>query len=172
MFFALPSLFAFFCTVGAFDLAHYVHHPHSWLNPFPFEHHLGNLLNFPVRTGSIYMDIVESSEKEYTVHADLPGVRLGDVDVSIDQNNILTVKGTRSHEYKDEDTIGGRIERSWGSYIRSIKLPKDANPETPKATFEDGVLKVKFERISEAECASPRKIEVTSPVDKLDVPKV
>ncbi len=82
-----------------------------------------------------------------------------DIDISVERN-VLTVKGHRQHEYKSEDSFGGRrIERSYGSYSRSIRLPKNADQEHPVANFDNGVLNITFQKVQTPEPS--KKIGIT-----------
>ncbi len=70
---------------------------------------------------------------------------MDDVDVSIEDGDMLVVKGHREREYESESTWGGkRRERTFGSYQRKIKLPSNADKSNPRATYNDGVLTITF----------------------------
>lgn len=75
------------------------------------------------------------------VHADLPGLRQEDVNVSID-DGLLTLSGERT--LTEEHEKGGvyHRERSYGSFQRSLALPDGIDPERVQATFDNGVLVV------------------------------
>jgi HSP20 family protein len=86
------------------------------------------------------VDITESP-KEYTVKAELPGVKKEEVKVGV-ENGILTVSGTRKAEHEEKDARLHRVERSYGSYSRSFSLPDDVLQDKIAAEYKDGVLHV------------------------------
>jgi HSP20 family protein len=87
-------------------------------------------------------DITED-ENEYLVTADLPEVKKDEVKVNID-NGVISISGERKtkSEKKDKSKKYHRIERSYGSYQRSFRLPENVKEESVKAEFKDGVLRV------------------------------
>ena len=86
---------------------------------------------------------IELSEKngQFTVHADLPGLKKEDIHVEI-MDDSLVLSGERTNESKEEDKGFYRTERSYGSFYRSIPLPEGANTDKATATFRDGVLQI------------------------------
>ncbi len=87
-----------------------------------------------------------------------------DIDISY-ENGELTVRGHREIEYKSEDVYGGSVfERSYGSYSRSIAMPKNIDLQHPVANFKNGVLNIKFNKSSSASDSpnTHRKILITS----------
>ncbi|MDX6767393.1 MAG: Hsp20/alpha crystallin family protein [Candidatus Methylacidiphilales bacterium] len=101
------------------------------------------------------VDIVED-EKEYLIKAELPEVQKADVRVTLERG-VLTLAGERKSEKEEKGKKFHRIERSYGSFVRSFSLPDDANPNGVTAEFKDGVLHV---RVQKAEEAKPRQIDV------------
>lgn len=101
------------------------------------------------------VDITEAKDA-YEVVADVPGVEAKDIDVSLD-DGVLTVKGERKSESKDEDEGYTRTERSYGSFYRRFTLPDTADAENISAKTEHGVLKL---HIPKKEKALPKKISV------------
>ena len=87
-------------------------------------------------------DITED-ENEYLVTADLPEVKKEEVKVNID-NGVISISGERKtkSEKKDKNKKYHRIERSYGSYQRSFRLPENVSEDGVKAEFKDGVLRV------------------------------
>jgi HSP20 family protein len=91
---------------------------------------------------------------------ELPGVKQEYITVTLD-NNVLTVKCHREHEYKYEDSFGGkRIEHTYSSYARSIRLPTNAEIKHPDVSFENQILNIKFRKNNPSETS--KKIEITS----------
>ncbi|MBN1140044.1 MAG: Hsp20/alpha crystallin family protein [Anaerolineae bacterium] len=94
------------------------------------------------------VDVVED-EKEIHVSAELPGMDENDIDVSLSQG-VLTIKGEKRHEKKDEGKNYYRLERSYGSFQRSIPLPAEVNEDKVEATFKNGVLTVTLPKTAAA----------------------
>jgi HSP20 family protein len=100
---------------------------------------------------------VKETEKGLEVSAELPGVDEKDIELEID-DDVLTIKGEKKleKEEKDEKTGYHLMERSYGSFARSIRLPYSVKPEAVTAEFNKGVLKVACPRPAEAVSASKR----------------
>lgn len=103
------------------------------------------------------VDIYES-ENEIILEAELPGMNREDFEVSI-ENNVITLKGKREFEKKEEGDNYHRVERSYGAFTRSFSLPRTVSAEHTTADFRNGVLKVSLPKREEAKS---RRIEVTS----------
>ncbi len=101
------------------------------------------------------VDIVED-DKEWLVKADLPEVKKEDVKVSV-ENGVLTITGERKFEKEEKDKKYHRIERSYGTFLRSFTLPDGADGTKVNAEFKDGVLKV---HLPKSEKAKPKAVEV------------
>ena len=101
------------------------------------------------------VDITED-EKEYLIKAELPEVQKEDVKVTV-ENGILSITGERKFEKEVNEKKYHRIERAYGSFVRSFGLPEDADAEKVEAKFSDGVLKV---HVAKTEAAKPKQIEV------------
>jgi len=102
------------------------------------------------------MDLVEEGE-QYVLRADLPGVGEDDVSVEL-EDNVLTVSGERKSEHREQGDGFRRIERSSGSFSRSLTLPEGIDAEQIRARFEQGVLEV---RVPKPEQRKPRRIEIS-----------
>ena len=101
------------------------------------------------------VDLAETDE-EVVVTAELPGVKQDDVDISI-TDDILTIKGEKKEEKEVKEKNYHRVERSYGSFQRSISLPTNVQPDKAKASYKDGVLHV---TIPKAEEAKPKQIKI------------
>lgn len=101
------------------------------------------------------VDIKECKDA-YELVADVPGVEPKDIDVSL-EDGVLTVKGERKSESKDEGEGYTRSERTYGSFYRRFTLPDTADADNISAKTEHGVLKL---RIPKKEKALPKKISV------------
>jgi len=112
---------------------------------------INKLLNFPALTGFFTEteDLsphkwapavdVTANDDEYIVRADIPGVKKEDLKVDI-TNNTLTIKGERKKEEKVEEDKYVLVERSYGSFSRSFKLPSNVDVAKIKANYDNGVL--------------------------------
>lgn len=99
---------------------------------------------------------VAENEKEYAVTAELPGIDIKDVDITMSEG-ILTVKGEKKHE-KEENTDGYHmIERRYGSFARSFRIPGKVETDKIDANYKDGVLKV---LLPKEEGTETKKIEI------------
>lgn len=101
------------------------------------------------------VDIYED-EHNITVKAELPGVDPKDVDVRV-ENNTLTIKGERKFEKEEKEENFHRIERRYGTFVRSFTLPNTVDTENVKADYDNGVLKVQLAKRAEAK---PKQIKV------------
>jgi HSP20 family protein len=103
------------------------------------------------------VDIKEEPDK-YVLHADLPGVKPEETDVSM-EDGVLTIKGEKKTEEITEKEGYKRVERTFGSFHRRFSLPDTANPDAISAKSKDGVLEI---TIPKREAVQPKKIAVTS----------
>jgi HSP20 family protein len=101
------------------------------------------------------VDIRETPEK-LTLVAELPGVEKENVSVTI-ENQVLTLSGHRTFEKSAQDETLHRIERSYGSFIRTFTLPAHLRSDKVEAKFDKGVLSIV---IPKAEETKPRKVTI------------
>lgn len=101
------------------------------------------------------VDVCEDADNFY-VSAELPGMKKEDIDLEV-ENNVLTIKGERKFEKKEEGESFHFVERSYGSFYRSFTLPKNVSGDDIKAEYKDGMLKVTLPKIEEVK---PKKIEI------------
>jgi HSP20 family protein len=103
------------------------------------------------------MDLVEA-DNHFVLKADLPG--LSDDDVAIEvQDGTLKISGERKEEHEQTERGWYRVERSFGSFSRSLTLPDGVDPDGISAEFHNGVLEV---RIPKPEERKPRRITISS----------
>ncbi len=102
------------------------------------------------------VDIIEDNN-EYLVKAELPELKKEEVKVNV-ENGELTISGERKSEKEEKGKKFHRIERSYGSFLRSFTLPESVNADKVSAEFKDGVLSV---HLPKDEKAKPKSIEVT-----------
>ncbi len=101
------------------------------------------------------LDISESP-KQVVVKAELPGMDPKDIDISL-HDNVLTLKGERKQEKQEKEENYHRVERSYGSFMRSFRLPAEVQPDKVDATYKDGVLTVKLNKTAKS---AAKKIEI------------
>jgi HSP20 family protein len=100
---------------------------------------------------------IKENDDNFVIMADIPGVKPEDIEVQMD-NGMLTIKGQRETESKEEKDDYKRVERHFGSFYRRFSLPDTANPEQVVAESDHGVLKI---TIGKQVKHQPRRIEVT-----------
>lgn len=143
-------------------------------NPFRELEDVSNRLNsifgkFPAKTESgqemlavtDWVPIVDISETDtaYLIKGEIPGVKKEDVKVTI-EDDMITLRGERKQEKEDKGEKYHRIERCYGSFMRSFHLPDDAEESTVKAEFKDGMISVTLPKSEQAK-NKPKQIEVT-----------
>ena len=84
---------------------------------------------------------VSETEKELMVRAELPGMDPKEIDISL-SGNVITIKGERKHEREEKKENFHLVERSSGSFSRSIQLPAEVQADKIQATYKDGILSI------------------------------
>lgn len=102
------------------------------------------------------VDIYENKD-HIVLEAELPGMNREDFDLTV-ENNVLTLRGERRFEKKDEADNYHRVERSYGSFTRSFTLPQKVSGEGAAAEYRNGVLRVSLPKREEVKA---RRIEIT-----------
>lgn len=123
-----------------------------------FDRHLGGTELALKSDWTPAVDIAED-EDAYTITADLPDVKKEDVGVSVD-NGILTLSGEKRHESQSGEETGKkyhRIERSFGKYVRTFRLPDEVDATQVSAAFQEGVLTITLPKSKEPK---PGKVAV------------
>ena len=103
------------------------------------------------------VDIKEEAT-QFVLHADLPGVDIKDIEITL-ENGVLTLKGQRAAEKKEETEQYRRVERVRGTFLRRFSLPDAVDAEKVAAKCKDGVLEVV---VPKREAAQPRRIAIES----------
>ena len=93
------------------------------------------------------VDIVEEKDR-FVLRADVPGVRIEDIEVSMD-NGILSISGERHAIARDEESGVQRIERATGRFLRRFTLPETANADGIAAKSANGILEVSIPKAPE-----------------------
>lgn len=86
------------------------------------------------------VDIMED-EKEYLIKAELPDMKKEDVRLTV-EDDVLAISGERTFEKEEKGKTYHRVERAFGSFVRSFSLPEDADGSKVTAEFNDGLLRV------------------------------
>ncbi len=104
------------------------------------------------------VDVLDVYEDEHTLilKLDMPGVNEEDLDVQL-ENHTLTVKGERKFEKEEKEENFHRIERRYGSFLRTFRVPNTVDSEHVDAQYEKGVLKLSFAKRAEAK---PKQIKI------------
>ena len=101
------------------------------------------------------VDIYENKD-QIVLEAELPGMKREDFDVSV-ENNVITLRGERHFEKKEESDNYHRVERAYGSFTRSFTLPNTVTAEGAAADYANGVLRVSLPKREETKA---RRIEI------------
>src|SRR5215212_157630 len=101
------------------------------------------------------VDIYENKD-QIVIEAELPGMNREDFDLSF-ENNVITLRGERRFEKKDETDNYHRVERSYGSFTRSFTLPPTVSGEGITAEYRNGVLRIALPKREEVKA---RRIEI------------
>ncbi|UCG89478.1 MAG: Hsp20/alpha crystallin family protein [Gemmatimonadota bacterium] len=84
---------------------------------------------------------VSETDAEYLVKAELPGIKKEDVKLTVSEGR-LTLRGERQHKKEEKTEKLHRVERAYGSFVRSFTLPDDVDEAKLSADYSDGVLRV------------------------------
>lgn len=103
------------------------------------------------------MDVTET-DKEIEITAELPGLEEKDVQINI-ADNILTIRGEKKAEKEQKDKNYRLVERSYGSFERTLELPDGVNADAIKANISKGLLRVTVPKPAPTQA---KKVEVKS----------
>src|SRR5271166_3080539 len=122
-----------------------------------FEDAFTRMVNEPraTRPWSPAVDIYET-ENELVLKADVPDVEAKDIDVRV-ENQTLTISGDRKFDLENSSKGYHRIERSYGSFVRSFAVPNSFDTDKIDAAFKNGVLTV---TLPKKEAAKPRQVKI------------
>ena len=99
---------------------------------------------------------IEENEKEYIIKAEIPEVKKENVKLTV-EDGALTIRGERTKVKEEKGKKFHRLERSYGTFLRSFTLPVDADEKKIEAKFEDGML---FVFLQKTEVNKPKAIEI------------
>ena len=100
------------------------------------------------------VDVAEDADKIF-VRVEVPGMNEKDLKVNY-EDGLLTISGERSFEKKDDRNYH-RIERSYGSFVRSFTLPRSVDVSKIAAAYRNGILEIEIPKLEESK---PRQIQV------------
>jgi HSP20 family protein len=104
------------------------------------------------------LDVAET-ETSVIVKADLPGLEIKDLDVTL-RGDVLTIKGEKKEEKEEKTKSYHRVERRYGSFERSVRLPAAVKGDQVKASFKEGVLNIELPKTEESK-QKPIQIKVS-----------
>jgi len=132
-------------------------------NPFQDVINTGKELSsfFPFKFGDIgimpKMDMYQT-DADVVIKAEIPGVSKEDLEVYVDENSVgISGQLKRDEQYKDENIY--RVERSFGSFSRTIALPVEVKPDEVQAKYKDGVLSISIPK-SNQKVQKKKKIDI------------
>ena len=110
-------------------------------------------------TSGNFVPAVDIYEDEHALRLkfEVPGIDQKELDIRL-ENNTLTVRGERKLEKEEKQENFHRIERSYGSFVRSFTLPNTVEADQVKADYENAVLNITLPKMAEAK---PKQIKVT-----------
>ncbi|GAB4235556.1 MAG: Hsp20/alpha crystallin family protein [Methyloligellaceae bacterium] len=110
---------------------------------------------FPtLRNGGVWgtalpsLDVTESDD-ELVISAELPGMDEKDFEVALD-GDVLTIRGEKKYEHEDKEGERRYVERSYGAFSRSVRLPFEPGDQDVNASYKKGVLTVRIPKPAEA----------------------
>ena len=107
---------------------------------------------------TVWCPSVDLSETEntYEVKAEMPGMKKEDIKVEV-KENVLILTGEKKHETKDDKKNFHRLERVYGKFQRSFRLPREVKSEEIKAKYRNGVLTIEIPKTEEMK---PKEVSV------------
>jgi HSP20 family protein len=124
--------------------------------------------NESLATGSFVpaVDVYEDAQK-VVVKVEAPGIKQEDLDVRV-ENQTLTIKGERKFESEEKEENFHRIERRYGSFVRSFSVPQTVDTESVVANYDAGVLTVTLSKKAEAK---PKQVKIGVGSAQAETPK-
>jgi len=101
------------------------------------------------------LDVAET-RNEIVVKAEVPGLEPKDIDISL-SDDLLTIKGEKKQEREEKEENYHLVERSYGSFARSIRLPNEVQSDKINASYKNGVLKVVLQK---SEGAKKKEVKI------------
>jgi len=121
----------------------------GWMRPFSWD--MPKLSEFYSGQGMLTpkVDVIDR-EKDILVRAEVPGVDKDKLDVTV-SDNAITIKGTVTHEEKEEQGDYYRRETSFGEFVRTVALPAKVDNEHVQAKYKDGILEVVVQKTQQTQ---------------------
>jgi HSP20 family protein len=94
------------------------------------------------------LDVAETKD-DLVIKAEVPGMDVKDIDISL-SNGVLTIKGEKKQEKEEKEENYHLLERSYGSFTRSVQLPKEIQSDKINASYKNGILKIVLPKSEEA----------------------
>lgn len=137
-----------------------------WDGPYSVQQELNRLFDnfydrvpeereWPAQRWNPAVDISESNG-DFHVDVEIPGMNKEDIKISL-ENNVLMLKGEKKQEREFDQDNCHRLERSYGSFVRSFELPVPVQADKIKASYKNGVLKIDLPK---AEEVKPKEIPI------------
>jgi HSP20 family protein len=104
------------------------------------------------------VDVFEEKD-DIVVKAELPGIEKDNIQVNL-TDHTLTIKGEKKKEEEVKEENYYRAERSYGSFLRTLDLPRDVRADQVKASFKNGILEVRMPKTEEAKAKEIIKVKV------------
>jgi len=101
---------------------------------------------------------ISEDDKNITVEAEVPGMNPEDLDISMHNNNLI-IQGEKKFEDEQNKDSYHRIERSYGSFYRTVPLPTEVDENSVKANYKNGILNI---TLPKTETSRSKKIEIES----------
>jgi HSP20 family protein len=95
-----------------------------------------------------FLDVAET-KNELVVKAEIPGMDPKDIDISL-SDGVLTIKGEKRQEKEEKEADYHLVERSYGSFMRSVQLPKEVQSDKISASYKNGILRITLPKSEEA----------------------
>lgn len=92
---------------------------------------------------------VSETKNDLVIKAELPGMDPSDIDISLN-NGFLLIRGEKKQEKEEKDENYHLLERSYGSFTRSVRLPREVQSDKITASFKNGVLRITLPKAEEA----------------------
>jgi HSP20 family protein len=92
---------------------------------------------------------VSETKNEVVVKAEVPGMDPKDIDLSL-SDGVLTIKGEKKQEKEEKEANYHLVERSYGAFVRSVRLPREVQSDKISASYKDGILKIALPKSEEA----------------------
>jgi HSP20 family protein len=99
---------------------------------------------------------MSETDKELIVKGEVPGMDKKDINITV-SDGMLTIRGEKKHEKKEENEQYHRVERRYGAFSRTMRLPHEVEADKVDATYKEGVLSI---RLPKSEAVEPKKIEI------------